>query len=145
MCEGLLAKPVEVSVICGKSHQRKVGDPSLLAEPVEVGVILWTMTAAGWSVRVLTSVLVGVVERYGERYAHVHATPDWASKLLKTSERCGEQYPCAPLGVKILPSAPVGVGIILWVVAVVGEMSAKEMVVWGVVVMGEFLAREVVV
>ena len=34
----------------------------------------------------------------------------------------------------------------MWVMAVVGEMSAKEMVVvvvWGVVVMGEVLAGEV--
>ena len=33
--------------------------------------------------------------------------------------------------------------VILWVVAVVGEMSAKEMVVWAVVVVGEASAGEV--
>ena len=75
----------------------------------------------------------------------MHTTPDWASKLVQTVERRGERCAHEHRGVRILTPALVGVGVILWVVAVVGEMSAKEMVVWGVVVMGEFLAgREVV-
>ena len=50
---------------------------------------------------------------YWERCAHMHATPGWASNLVQTVEKCGERYAHAHRGVRILPSALVGVGVIL--------------------------------